>query len=156
MGAPPAHLTILNMNLHARIFVGALLAISLLLSTAAVQATDLVYTPTNPSFGGNPINASGLLAVAQAQNGFKAATNSPLQNFNNSLQQAILSRLTTQSLATLFGKSSTLVPGTYDTSAYTITITDGGDGSLTIATRDKSTGAVVSFQVASTDLAVGP
>ena len=144
------------MNALTRILSGSLLGIGLQLSAATAQATDLVYIPTNPSFGGSPLNASGLLAAAQAQNGFKAATNSPLQNFNNSLQQAILSRLTAQSLATIFGKTSTLVPGSYETAAYTITITDGGDGSLTIATLDKKTGAVVSFQVASADLAIGP
>ncbi len=119
-------------------------------------ATDLVYMPINPSFGGNPNNAAGLLATAQAQNPFKAPTNTPLQNFNNSLQQAILNRLTSQSLATIFGSSSKLVPGTYDTTAYTITITDSGNGSLTISTTDKKTGAVVSFVVSSTELDVGP
>jgi len=127
-----------------------------LMEAGQASATDLVYVPLNPSFGGNPNNASGLLAIAQSQNGYKAPTNSPLQNFNNSLQQAILSRLTSQSLATIFGKSSTLVPGSYDTSAYTITITDSGNGTLTIATRDKKTGAVVSFEVSSTDLSIDP
>jgi curli production assembly/transport component CsgF len=30
-------------------------------------AQDLVYTPTNPSFGGNALNSSHLLAIASAQ-----------------------------------------------------------------------------------------
>lgn len=30
-------------------------------------AGDLVYTPVNPSFGGNPLNSSHLLATANAQ-----------------------------------------------------------------------------------------
>lgn len=124
--------------------------------TAGAWATDLVYAPLNPSFGGNPNNAAGLLTTAQVQNSFKAPTTSALQNFNTSLQQAILNRLTSQSLATIFGKSSTLVPGSYDTQAYTISITDSGNGTLTIATTDKKTGAVVSFEVASADLAVSP
>lgn len=123
-----------------------------MLMVSYAGATDLVYTPINPLFGGNPNNAPGLLANAQAQNGYRAPTNSPLQNFNSSLQQAILNRLVTQSMTTLFGKSSTLVPGSYDTSAYTIAITDNGKGMLTIATTDKKTGAVVSFEVSSSDL----
>lgn len=135
-----------------RALCGPVLAVLLHLPAGA---TDLVYTPVNPTFGGNPLNASGLLATAQAQNPWKATTNSPLQNFNNTLQQAILNRLTTQSLSLIFGANSKLVPGTYDTSAYTITITDSGNGSLTIATTDKKTGAVVSFEVSSTSLDVG-
>jgi curli production assembly/transport component CsgF len=94
--------------------------------------------------------------VAQAQNPYKAPTNTPLQNFNNSLQQAILSRLSSAALTNLFGKSSTLVPGSYDTGAFSIAITDTGNGSLTIVTTDKATGAVVSFEVASQNLAIGP
>ena len=39
-----------------------------LASAAAVQATELVYTPVNPSFGGNPLNGTWLLNNAQAQN----------------------------------------------------------------------------------------
>lgn len=134
----------------------AIVQIIALMSISSASATELSYAPINPSFGGNPNNAPGLLALATAQNPYKAAVNSPLQNFNNSLQQAILSRLTTQSLASIFGKSSTLVPGSYDTSAYLITITDSGNGMLTIATTDKKTGAVVSFEISSTDLAAGP
>ena len=133
------------------------LALLWLLTHQHASATDLVYAPLNPTFGGSPLNASGLLSVAQAQNPFKAPTNSPLQNFNNSLQQAILNRLTLQSLTSIFGASSKLVPGTYDTSAYTITITDSGNGSLTIATTDKKTGAIVSFELSASNLdAAGP
>ena len=132
------------------------LAGAVALLPAAALATDLVYTPFNPAFGGNPNNAPGLLAIAQAQNPFRAPTNTPLQNFNNSLQQAILSRLSSAALTTLFGKQSTLVPGSYDTGAYMIAITDSGNGTLTIVTTDKSSGAVVSFEVASQNLTVGP
>lgn len=128
----------------------------LLLAALPAWATELIYTPVNPSFGGNPANASGLLAVATAQNSTRAPTASPLQNFNNSLQQAILTKLTNQALTTLFGKSSTLVPGTYETQAYTITITDSGNGVLTISTTDKKNGSVVSFEVSSTELNLGP
>ena len=32
------------------------------------QATELVYTPVNPAFGGNPLNGSWMLNNAQAQN----------------------------------------------------------------------------------------
>jgi len=35
------------------------------------QATELVYTPVNPNFGGNPLNGPTLLNEAQAQNDYK-------------------------------------------------------------------------------------
>ncbi|MDY7574740.1 curli assembly protein CsgF [Actimicrobium sp. CCI2.3] len=124
-----------------------------LLSCAGAGATELVYTPVNPSFGGNPNNAPGLLAAAQAQNGFKAPTNSPLQNFNNTLQSAILNRLSTDAVNTLFGRSNPLTPGTYDTASYTINIADTGGGNLTIQTTDKSSGATAIFTVSSGALA---
>ncbi|TMP81697.1 curli production assembly protein CsgF, partial [Pseudoalteromonas ruthenica] len=37
-------------------------------------ASELVYTPINPSFGGSPLNASMLLNKAQSQNKHKAHT----------------------------------------------------------------------------------
>lgn len=125
-------------------------------SARSAMATDLVYSPINPSFGGNPNNAPGLASIAAAQNEYRAPKISSLERFNNSLQQSILNRLTSQTLNTIFGKNSTLVPGSYDTSAYTITITDQGNGSLLIATTDKTNGAVVSFEVSKTELDAGP
>ena len=35
--------------------------------SSSVSAQDLVYTPVNPSFGGNPLNSSHLLSIANAQ-----------------------------------------------------------------------------------------
>lgn len=132
---------------------GAVIAVAMSLHVPA-KATDLVYTPVNPAFGGNPLNGSVLLSTAQAQNPYRAPQLTPLQNFNNSLQQAILTRLSTLTLATLFGGGSTLVPGTYETEAYTITVVENS-GILTISTTDKRTGSVVSFDVSKANLDLG-
>jgi curli production assembly/transport component CsgF len=43
-------------------WVAAICAIAL-----PAQASDLVYTPVNPSFGGNPLNSSHLFSMANAQ-----------------------------------------------------------------------------------------
>jgi curli production assembly/transport component CsgF len=53
----------------------------------SASATQLVYQPTNPNFGGNPLNGSYLLTTAQAQGfGAKAAQNSPdLSGLTNAL-----------------------------------------------------------------------
>lgn len=81
-------------------FGGVLLCLS-------VTATELIYTPVNPTFGGNPLNASGLLANANAQNDYKAPVitkveKSDLEVFNDQLQTAIMSRLRTNTLNDLF------------------------------------------------------
>ena len=127
-----------------------------MLFVGSAKATELVYTPINPVFGGSPLNAGGLLALANAQNGYRAPAKSALQSFNDNLQQAILSRLSSQALTNLFGKNSNLVPGTYDTGAYSIEVTDTGNGVLKIITTDKSTGDVVSFELGNSNLATGP
>ena len=46
------------------------IAACLLASACAAQATELVYTPVNPAFGGNPLNGTWLLNNAQAQNDY--------------------------------------------------------------------------------------
>ena len=127
-----------------------------MLFVGSAKATELVYTPINPVFGGSPLNAGGLLALANAQNGYRAPAKSALQSFNDNLQQAILSRLSSQALTNLFGKNSNLVPGTYDTGAYSIEVTDTGNGVLKIITTDKSSGDVVSFELGNSNLATGP
>lgn len=45
--------------------LASLAAITLL--SASAQAGQLLYTPVNPSFGGNPLNGPTLLQSAQAQ-----------------------------------------------------------------------------------------
>ena len=37
------------------------------LSAGAVSASELIYRPTNPSFGGDPLNGNWLLSQATAQ-----------------------------------------------------------------------------------------
>lgn len=60
-------------------------------------AQQLVYTPVNPNFGGNPLNYSGLLASANAQNKFddnkNSSSSSLLDNFSETVKRQILSQL---------------------------------------------------------------
>jgi curli production assembly/transport component CsgF len=53
----------------------------------SASATQLVYQPTNPTFGGNPLNGTFLLSTSQAQGfGAKASQNSPdLSGLTNAL-----------------------------------------------------------------------
>lgn len=119
----------------------------------ASLATEMVYTPINPSFGGNANNGTVLLSSAQAQNPYKdpsikqPAELTPLQQFNDSLQRSVLSRLSAAATSTLIGANGQLLPGSVDTGNYHIVIADLGAGLLQVTTTDKTTGESVSFQV---------
>jgi curli production assembly/transport component CsgF len=86
----------------------------------AASARDLVYTPINPSFGGNPLNTTHLFAEANAQteataptpqtaplnSGGLGTTNTAQQNFDlfvSQLQGRLLSALATQVTDAIFG-----------------------------------------------------
>ncbi len=71
-------------------------------SGSVVQATELVYTPINPSFGGNPLNGTWLLNNAQAQNDYDdpdlksrtaVAGTSALERFTSQLQSRLLGQV---------------------------------------------------------------
>ena len=64
-------------------------AIIVAASTAAgpALASQMVYHPVNPTFGGNPLNGSSLLSTAQAQGeGVKSGSQGPdLSGLSNAL-----------------------------------------------------------------------
>lgn len=107
------------------------------------QAQDLVYTPVNPSFGGNPFNSAHLLAIANAQNDFEpeaaeTSTQSDLDRFVSSLQSRLLSSLSTQVANAIFGEDAQ-DEGTVVFGDQTITFVRGLDGiELTITEADGS------------------
>lgn len=120
-------------------------------------ATELVYVPVNPSFGGNPGNGPVLLGSASATNkhmadsglgGSSLLNQSPLDQFNQTLQRTVLSQLASAAASKLIGADGKLMPGTFSTSNFTITIVDTGGGLLNITTTDKTTGTSTSFEVA--------
>lgn len=123
---------------------------------SACHATELVYTPVNPSFGGSALNGSVLLNAAQAQNRTtdpdapKPTTGSSqtsLQQFNDILERSVLSRLASAATSGIMGANGQLVPGTVSTGNFSIQISDLGGGLLQVTTTDKVTGASTSFQV---------
>ncbi len=119
----------------------------------AAGATELVYAPVNPSFGGNPNNGQTLLNAAQATNKHKdpAATalaqKSPLLQFNEMLERSVLSQLASAATSNVLGPGGKLTPGTVETGNFRIVITDLGGGMLQITTTDKVSGASTSFVV---------
>lgn len=120
----------------------------------SVQASELVYVPNNPSFGGNPLNGPVLLNQAQAQNKYVEKSSSSgasgqtaLTQFNSMLQSAILSRVSSAVTSSIVGANGQLVPGTVETTDFRIAITNLQGGLLQIVTTDKNTGQTTQFQV---------
>lgn len=125
----------------------------MLLAALGASASPIVYVPVNPSFGGNPANGSWLLGSAQAQNRTKdpndPSNKSPMEQFNDMLQRALLSRVASVLAASMVNDDGTLKPGTYETTDFTITIVDVGNNTLQITTFDKNTGTSTTFEVTS-------
>lgn len=71
---------------------------------------QLVYTPTNPSFGGNPFNSSHMLALANSQNQFQPKSQSYIaptqaEQFASQLQSTILAGVAQQVSNAIFGNN---------------------------------------------------
>lgn len=133
-------------------------AAMVLLSLAPfAAATELVYVPITPAFGGNNLAGQTLLATAQVTNKHKAPTEiSPtlsqqdaLKQFNDMLERAVLGQLASAATSSVFGPNGKLTPGAVETGNFRITITDLGGGILEITTTDKITGRSTSFQIGS-------
>jgi len=146
------------MNYKARP-ASAVLCVFLTSSALATSAfaQDLVYTPINPAFGGNPLNSSHLLATASAQrsataidandglggNAGEDATpgQSDADLFVRQLEGRLLSALAGQVTDAIFGQSpqdsglvtfgTTTVQFTRSLESITLLITDSLDGTVT-------------------------
>lgn len=118
-------------------------------------ATELVYFPLNPSFGGSPLNGSVLLNSALATNRHTdpdagqdlIEQKTPLQQFNETLERSILNRLAAGASSRIIGVDGQFIPGTLETDNFTITVADMGNGFLNITTTDKVSGGFTTFQV---------
>ncbi|WP_275557205.1 MULTISPECIES: curli assembly protein CsgF [unclassified Pseudoalteromonas] len=69
------------------------------------MATELVYKPINPAFGGNPLNANMLLSKAQSQNKHRAPIIEKTydEKFQESLERTYLNRLVREITDVAFG-----------------------------------------------------
>ena len=73
----------------------------------SVSATEIIYTPINPSFGGNPLNANMLLSKAQAQNKHRAPVveKGYAEQFQDSLERTYLNRMVREITDMAFGEN---------------------------------------------------
>ncbi|WP_406857184.1 curli assembly protein CsgF [Alsobacter sp. KACC 23698] len=77
------------------LFAGAAAALTLTLISLPLGASQLVYQPVNPSFGGSPLNGNWLQSEASAQNEFtrreqhRSQLNSALSQSTSSTQNQL-------------------------------------------------------------------
>lgn len=137
---------------------GAVLAVTGLVGMHHAAASEIIYHPVNPNFGGNPLNGSFLLSEAQAQNifagrssstasasGASTAANNQINTFVRDLQSRLLSALSQQVTDAIFGanpkNSGTIVFGT-----QTISFVRGLEN-IVITISDSATGQTTQVQV---------
>lgn len=110
----------------------------------SAMASDLIYSPINPSFGGNPFNSAHLLGVANSINKYKdpsATTSSdPAAQFLRTLQSRLLSTLASQITEVIFGENAQ-ESGLIKFGDQEISFVRGLD-SVTLTISDMATGTV--------------
>lgn len=123
-------------------YAGILAALAL--SAGAADAGSLVYTPTNPAFGGSPLNGSWQMQQATAGNHFnRAAPPTPTpqmtqsQIFAQQLQSQLYASLANQITEAIYGTSAAQ-NGTFTFQGTTISFVKA-NGQTNITINDGST-----------------
>jgi curli production assembly/transport component CsgF len=114
------------------------------------SAQELVYTPVNPSFGGDSFNSSHLLGIANAQNDYKdpdadTKGDTQIDQFLRQLQSRLLSSLAAEVNDAIFGENPQ-DSGTITFGDQTITFVRLLD-SVSLTITDTSTGAVTEISI---------
>ncbi len=130
-------------------------SLSVLMAAALIagstNAGSLVYTPVNPSFGGSPLNGSVQLNNAESQNNYQDPDLNDevnaLDDFNDRLQRALLTRLTRAVTSQIVDEEGNLIPGETETTDFIILVQEEDEGTLSVTTTDKVTGGQTKFTV---------
>jgi len=142
-----------TMRKSARYILGAVVFAGLVVPGGLATASELVWVPINPSFGGYAGNASWLMASAQIQNQhvkkaepYKAPVSDPVKDFETRLNSQLLYQLASKLVNEAFGENSLLPTdqseahysvGTFkvdvatDLSKISVTLTDTTTGNTT-------------------------
>ena len=120
-----------------------------------VFAQNLIYTPKNPTFGGNTFNYQWMLSSAQAQDTYEAPDDgedpfsrfdrNPIDDFTESLNRQILSRLSRELVTKQFGEDA-LEEGAYLIGDYQIDI-GSADSGIEISIVDLKSGSSTNVSV---------
>jgi len=125
-------------------FLGSLL----ILMASAAWATQLIWTPINPSFGGNPMYGQYLLDKAKAQNHFEEKYEQPsiLDSFEEGLTRAILSNLSRKIVDKAFGSEGEFTGGHYEIAGQVIDVNTTGS-EIIVNVTDTLTGGRTTIKV---------
>jgi curli production assembly/transport component CsgF len=145
--------------MRARLMGKAVAALALLVAAGAMvlvearpaESQQLVFRPTNPAFGGNPMNQQWLLSTAQAQKRFDQEdtrfVRDPILDFQQSLQRQILSALSREIIQNRFGSDLSLLNGgRFDLGDFVIEIFPGLAG-VDISILNVLTGAQTTITI---------
>ncbi|MDA0106641.1 curli production assembly protein CsgF [Vibrio sp. La 4.2.2] len=122
------------------------LALFGILGSPLALASELVYTPVNPTFGGNPLNSTILINHANAINDYQDPNASSFDFEEESaldrLASSLESRLISQLLADI-GNGNT---GQLETDDFFLNVVDDS-GTLLVQIVDKATGESTEISV---------
>jgi curli production assembly/transport component CsgF len=122
-----------------------------MMSCASV-AGELIYTPTNPSFGGSPLNSTQLMSEASVSKP-NAPTKSSTANTQQNTAQQFMQMLQSQLYASLASSVSNAITGQNAQAAGTIKLSNLQvswntlDGQTHITMNDLSTGQITEIYV---------
>lgn len=109
-----------------------------------IFSDELIWTPTNPSFGGNPYNANWLLNSAKIQNQYpeekeeKNFQKDPLEQFQENLNRQLLRKLASSIVDQIYGDNG-VNEGAYSVGDYLIDIEER-ETTVAITIDDMATG----------------
>lgn len=116
--------------------------LALMINSQSVNATQLIYTPVNPNFGGSYLNGSYLLANASAQNDHKGGSGytppTALERMASSLESRLMSQL--------FNDAANGGEGYLKTTDFEIQVVNE-DGMLLVHITDLVTGETTIIEV---------
>ncbi len=137
-----------------RVAAGIFIVCGMLASGQSGRASELTYTPVNPSFGGNPSNGSYLLGLASANNSrflTNPATQTPttgtsaVQQFQSQITSALLSQIASTVSQEIIGPNAKN-SGTFNINGQIIQFNQAG-GQINIGITDAASGAQTQIQI---------
>lgn len=139
-------------RLHLIPFVFGLAALLSLGGSTPALGQDLVYEPTNPSFGGSSVNYNWLLKSANNQNpydggrDFRSFQDDPLANFEQRLQRQVLNQLSREVIQDRFGDIDLTEEGSFDFEQFSVEVTPGPSG-ISIRVFNKQSGESTTIEI---------
>lgn len=131
-----------------KITASSALATIILATTLSLNANagELIYTPINPSFGGDPFMGSYLLGKAQSQDTNTDPNARGIESLSSTerLIQSLESRLISQLISDV--GAGNVSEGSFDSGEFGVVVRDEG-GQLIVRVIDKVTGDVTNISV---------